>query len=368
MATAEAKIMAIEAEMARTQKNKATASHLGLLKARIAKLRREILDPPSAKAGAGKAEGFDVTKVGVARVGMVGFPSVGKSTLLNKLTGTFSEVAAYEFTTLTCIPGVIRYNGANIQLLDLPGIIEGAKDGKGRGRQVIGTSRTCNLILIVLDAVKPLSHKKLIEHELDGYGIRLNKAPPNISIKKKDKGGITFSTSVENSYAVDLDIVKSIMTEYKIHNADVRFNGDYTEDELIDVLEGSRIYIPAIYVANKMDEITMEELSLLDSMPNYCPVSAGKEWNLDGLLEMVWDRLDLIRVYTKPKGQLPDYNDPVTLPRNSTLEMFCNRIHKHFVKSFKYGMIWGSSAKHKPQRVGLPHILEDEDVVQIVKK
>lgn len=65
-----------------------------------------------------------------------GFPSVGKSTLLNKMTGTFSEVAAYEFTTLTCVPGIIRYRGAKIQLLDLPGIIEGAKDGKGRGRQV----------------------------------------------------------------------------------------------------------------------------------------------------------------------------------------------------------------------------------------
>jgi small GTP-binding protein len=83
-------------------------------------------------------QGADVAlwQVGDARVGMVGFPSVGKSTLLNKLTGTFSEVAAYEFTTLTCIPGMIRYNGAKIQLLDLPGIIEGAKDGKGRGRQV----------------------------------------------------------------------------------------------------------------------------------------------------------------------------------------------------------------------------------------
>lgn len=79
-------------------------------------------------------EGFEVSKSGDARVGMIGFPSVGKSTLLTKLTGSFSKIAAYEFTTLTCIPGVIKHKGAKIQLLDLPGIIEGAKDGKGRGK------------------------------------------------------------------------------------------------------------------------------------------------------------------------------------------------------------------------------------------
>lgn len=67
----------------------------------------------------------------------LGFPSVGKSTLLSNISGVNSEVADYEFTTLTTVPGLIRYKGAKIQLLDLPGIIEGAKDGKGRGRQVI---------------------------------------------------------------------------------------------------------------------------------------------------------------------------------------------------------------------------------------
>jgi ribosome-interacting GTPase 1 len=94
------KIASIELEMSRTQKNKATASHLGSLKAKLAKLRRDIMEPTTK--GGPKGEGFDVTKTGDCRVGLVGFPSVGKST------------AAYEFTTLTCIPGVIRYRGAKV--------------------------------------------------------------------------------------------------------------------------------------------------------------------------------------------------------------------------------------------------------------
>ncbi len=199
-----------------------------------------------------------------------GFPSVGKSTLLSNLAGVYSEVAAYEFTTLTTVPGVIKYKGAKIQLLDLPGIIEGAKDGKGRGKQVIAgevtrfalfffqgmkfharlfcekpqvltlvvsdkhviylqiqanslkvgmtragllehtafgkvvsqsefpssVARTCSIIFIVLDVLKPLQHKKLIEHELEGFGIRLNKTPPNIGYRRKDKGGINFTSTV----------------------------------------------------------------------------------------------------------------------------------------------------------------------------
>jgi ribosome-interacting GTPase 1 len=110
------KIAEIEAEMARTQKNKATAKHLGILKAKLAKLRSEVLLGGKKGAGGPAGEGFDVTKSGDTRVGLVGFPSVGKSTLLCKLTGTFSEVASYEFTTLTCIPGTIQYKGAKIQV------------------------------------------------------------------------------------------------------------------------------------------------------------------------------------------------------------------------------------------------------------
>jgi len=87
------------------------------------------------------------------------------------------------------------YNGAKIQILDLPGIIQGAKDGKGRGRQVIAVAKTCHLIFIVLDVNKPLVDKRVIENELEGFGIRINKSPPNINFKKKDKGGIAITST-----------------------------------------------------------------------------------------------------------------------------------------------------------------------------
>ena len=97
------------------------------------------------------------------------------------------------------------YNGAKIQMLDLPGIIQGAKDGKGRGRQVIAVAKTCHLIFIVLDVNKPLTDKRIIESELEGFGIRINKSPPNINFKKKDKGGISITSTVPLTH-IDHDV------------------------------------------------------------------------------------------------------------------------------------------------------------------
>jgi len=353
--------------MAKTQKNKATAKHLGMLKAKLSKLRREVISGGKGSGGGGKMEGFDVQKAGDTRIGLIGFPSVGKSTLLSKLTTTKSEVAAYEFTTLTCVPGVIYYKGAKIQLLDLPGIIEGAKDGKGRGRQIISTARTCNVLMIVLDVLKPLTHRRLIEKELAGFGIRLNCKPPNIKVDKKDRGGVTLSCK---DGSLDLETVSSICKEYKMHCCDIKVNMDNaTVDDLIDALEGNRVYMPCIYVMNKIDQISIEELDMLIEVPHYAPVSAEHEWNFDHLLEMIWDHAKMIRIYTKPKGQIPDYTAPVILHcKSPSVEQFCNRLHKSIMNNFKYAWVWGASVKHQPQKVGKTHILLDEDVVQIVKK
>lgn len=331
-------------------------------------MKRDQLEGASSGAGGGKGEGFAVRKAGSATVGMIGFPSVGKSTLLTKLTGHFSESAEYEFTTLTTVPGIIHYKGARLQLLDLPGIIGGASQGRGRGKQVIAVAKSCDLILIVLSVLKSMEEKKIIEHELEGFGIRLNKVPPALTVVKKEKGGINYQPLVPQT-SLDLEVVRSALAEYKIHNADVRVNCDATLDDLVDVIEGNRAYIPAIYVLNKIDQISIEELDILYQIPKCVPISAMDEWNFDLLLRKVWKTLNLIRIYTKPKGLIPDYNDPVIMKRDAaTVEAFCNKLHKTILGQLKYSLVWGSSVKHTPQKVGKEHLLADEDIIQLVKK
>jgi len=368
------KIKELEYEYDRTQKNKATNYHLGTLKAKIAKLRRELAEVgsggKSGKVGSsgGAERGFEVSKSGDTRVGLVGFPSVGKSSLLTKLTGTFSLAAGYEFTTLTAIPGTMHYRGAKIQILDLPGIIEGAKDGKGRGRQVIGSACTCDVILVVLDASKPVTHKKKIEKELHGFGIRLNQSPPDIRFVRKDRGPINYQAMVTQSELTE-ELVITICREYRIMSADVFLRCDATVDQLIDVIEDNRFYIPCIYTLNKIDQLTIEELDIIDQMPHHVPISANHEWNLDELMEVIWEYTKMLRIYTKPKGAVPDYEAPVVLHDTSpTIGEFCQRIHKGILAQFKYAWVWGSSVRHQPQKCGKDHVLADEDVVQIIKK
>ena len=284
------------------------------------------------------------------------------------MTGTFSEVSEHEFTTLTCIPGVYKYKGTKVQLLDLPGIIEGAKDGKGRGKQVIGVARTCNLILIVLDASKPLTHKFKIEYELEGFGIRLNKKPPEIRLHKRDKGGVIITKMVPLT-KLDDDTIKSVLKEYRIMSCDIVFRCDPTVDELIDVIQGNRIYMPCLYILNKIDKLYIEELEILEKVPHYVCINAKSKWNLDELVERIWRKLDVIRVYTKPRKQLPDFTAPVILKRKySKVEDFCLNIHKSMLDQFKSAYVWGKSVKHNPQKVGKDHQLFDEDVIQVNKK
>ena len=101
-------------------------------------------------------------------------------------------------------------------------------------------ARTCHLIFIVLDVLKPLGDKAIIEHELESFGIRLNKKPPAITVRKKEKGGIAITNTVPLTN-IDQEEIKAILSEYRINNADVAIRqANATADDLVDVIEGNR--------------------------------------------------------------------------------------------------------------------------------
>jgi small GTP-binding protein len=372
----EDRIKELEERLANTKVNKATQKSINYTKAQLAKLREDLIRISTSKKGGGG--GFGIKRTGDAQVAFIGFPSVGKSSLLNLLTegDTHSKVASYDFTTVTAIPGMMNIEEANIQLIDLPGIILGAAAGKGRGKEVLAAVRSAELVLIIIcflpDGTINLSDLKSIRNELNNAGIRLNTKPPKIIIKERTRGGIHFS--YKGHQLMDADEVKSLMNELKVRNAGVYFSEpNITPDQLIDHVYGNRIYTREFVVINKSDlmkeKIPNEVITEAIGHDHWVMISVKDKNNIDALKHNIFTELNLIRVYLKPPKQEADMNEPIILHRGDTLEKLCRKIHKRFIKDYRYALVWGKSAKHPGQKFeNLKHIIEDGDIISIYLK
>ncbi len=360
----EERIKEIEEEIRKTPYNKATQHHIGKLKAKLARLKEEASKRSEKKGGSG----FSIKKTGDATVVLVGFPSVGKSTLINKLTNVHSEVGVYDFTTLEVIPGLMVYNGAKIQILDLPGIIQGASLGRGRGKEILSIVRNADLLMILIDVFN-LHQYKIIKKELWEAGVRLDEKPPLIKLIKKDRGGITISSTVKLTKISEREI-KGALMEFKIHNADVVIREDLTLERFIDALAGNRVYLPSILVLNKIDLVREEYLREIEKelMREYIPISAKNGTNIERLKRCIYEKLNFIRVYMKPQGRKADLEEPMIVVRGATVGDICERIHKNLKKNFRYAKVWGNSSRFSGQRVGLDHVVEDGDIISIISR
>ncbi len=344
-------IRRLEEEIRKTPYNKATEHHIGRLKAKLAKLKEEA-EKQRRRSGTSQ---YSVKKEGDATVVLVGYPSVGKSTLLNALTNAKSEVADYDFTTLKPIPGMLSYNGAKIQIIDVPGLIEGASKGKGRGREVISIVRQADLVVIVTD-VFTIESREIIKRELYEGGIRLDEKKPDVVIKKGATGGLAIKATVD--LTLDEKTIRDILREYKIHNGEIIIREDISIDRLIDAILGNRVYIPSITVVNKIDLYPDVKIE------NAIPISAKNKINLDRLVEEIYRKLELIRIYLRPPVGKAD-DEPMILKRGAKVEDVCRKLHRNLLENFRYAKVWGRSVKFNGQRVGLDHILEDEDILTI---
>jgi len=357
----EARLKEFEDELRKTPYNKATQHSIGLLKAKISKLRDKI-QTRASKGGGGYS--YSVRKSGDASVVLVGYPSVGKSTLLNAITNAESETGDYSFTTLDVIPGLLEYNHAQIQILDVPGILKGAALGKGRGKEVLSVMRSSDMAIFLIDINNP-EHYKILQKEVHDAGLRINKVKPDVKIKKKSKGGLNIGTTVKLT-KLTKKTAESILREYKLNNADVVIRTDISADELIDMIEDNKHYIPGLTVLTKIDIVSRKKLKEIEKIikPDLS-VSAEKNINIEKLKKLIYFKLDFMRVYCKEVRKKADLEIPLIIKKNSSVRDMCQKLHRDFIKNFKYVRVWGKSAKFPGQRLSLKHKLKDKDIVEI---
>jgi len=360
------KIKKIEDDLHRTQINKKTEHHIGLLRAKLSKLKTEMEEQQSRRSGA--RTGFDVKKSGDATVVLIGLPSVGKSTLLNRLTNAKSKVASYEFTTLDVVPGIMDYRGAKIQVLDLPGIIKGASSGRGLGKRVLAVARSADLVLFVVDVFQPEA-RGLLERELRVTGIRVDESPPNVVIEKTDVGGISVSTQVKLTKMSEA-LVKDVLRVYDVNSARVLVRQDIDEEQLLDVLTGNRSYVPSLTVMNKIDLVNTGFTSELARKLQYkfVPISAETDLNIEALRAEIYGRLDFVRIYLRRRTGETDFEEPMIVRGGVSISEVCDKIHRGMKDDFRYAQVWGKSVRFGGQRVGISHRLMDQDVLTIVTK
>jgi ribosome-interacting GTPase 1 len=299
------KIQALEIMMAVIPKHKGTEKIRGQLKSRMAKLKEELQRRPTL----GRAEqAYNIKKEGAAQVVLLGLPNSGKSSLFSQVTHAFSEVAEYPFTTQKPIPGMMKFENIQIQLVDIP----------------------------------PL---------------QLNHTEPGLSNLIRNTDALLLIVDLTEDPVFQMEILQEELKQMKI---EVVGKGP------IPSLEGGWVSQKTLLLGNKCDvSNAMEGYRIFETrFKDIFPISAKEGMNCEELKKEVYQLLDIIRIYTKAPGEEPDLTEPVVLKKGSTVGDVALSIHKDFFAKLRYAKIWGPG-KFGGQMVKRDHQINEGDVIEL---
>lgn len=302
------KITALEAYISKIPKHKGTDKLRADLRRKLSQLKESA--QAQKKQGGRQESVFVIEREGAGQVAIVGPPNVGKSALVRALTNAEPEVAPFPFTTWTPLPGIMPVNNVQIQLIDTPPLNPDHVDP-----QLLELIKRADLLLLMLDL----------------QGLTLNQ--------------FEEATALLEQYRIVLTPQATAVDQPRVWRP------------------------PYIIVANKNDDAGTDDdfavlCELLGEEWHLLPASATTGRHLEQLKQAIFDQLDIIRVYTKPPSEDPDFSAPFVLPRGSTVEAFAAKVHRDFVTQLKSARVWGTGV-YDGQPVGRDHVLHDGDVVEL---
>jgi small GTP-binding protein len=263
------------------------------------------LDRTRARAKVLHRDSLQVRREGAAQVALVGPPNAGKSSLLQALSHIQIKTGDYPFTTLRPVPALTRIGGVLVQLVEIPGLIEGAHEDRGGGRALLGVLRNADAIVYCRAATEPPTGLDLVLAEVAAAGI--------------EKRSMLALTKVD----------------------------DLPEEDLERLTRTARGGAP-----NPVEAVV--------------PVSVLDDESLERLRDAIWSLTGLIRVRPRRDGRVDD--EPFALPEGATVAELADRIHHEVGRSCTGGRVWGPSARFDGQRVGRAHVLAEGDVVEVVAR
>lgn len=351
-------------------KHKGTMKLCGRIKKKIALLRKEVEEKKQKRAGRSGPKLF-IEKEGAAQVALLGLTNVGKSCLLSKVTNAVITVSPIAYTTIKPEPGIFNFKDLQIQIIEAPALMVGSADGRGWGLQSIGIARNADGILLMVDlSYDPISQLNLILTELEKARVLINKPKGRVEIDRKYMGAGLRVVLVGKILDGNIQNVKSLLRSYRIGDAMVKISGEVTLDDVEDSIFESTVYRPAVLLANKLDsKVAITNLKDLEAfvagrMP-IVPISCEKKLGLEKIGEVLFQTLDLIRIYTKEPGNRKHSVKPFILQKGKTIADLAKSIHSDFKKDFAFARVWAKRLKFSPQKVGLSFELADGDVVEI---
>jgi ribosome-interacting GTPase 1 len=354
-------------------KHKGTEKLRAQVRRQISTLNKEIDEAKRRRARRGGPR-FFFEKEGAAQIIILGPTKVGRSCLLTSVTNAKTEVSDYPFTTREPVPGMLKFEDLQFQLVEAPALVEGAASTRSGGLQTLGLARNADGIMLMVDLSQDAPNQlQILLEELEKARILIHKPRSKVEIERKHVGAglriIVFGKLLD----CNLRDIENLLKGYRILDATVRISGEALIDDVEDAIFESTIYRPAIVIANKADSpkaasaLLQLERSLAGLLP-IIPVSCRTRTGLEALGAEIFKALGIIRIYTKEPNDKHASTSPFILKRGSTVTDLAKQIHSDFIKRYAYARVWARRLTFSPQRVGPSFLLDDKDVVELHTK